>query len=104
MSQSDEQLHADVKAEVEKAASLTASQVCPWVPANPRALLFYFSPCGETPAQHPPPSPLPPQLAQLKDLSAILAMEHLLAAERAGLLCRDDTVEGLRFFVNRFAS
>ena len=35
-------------------------------------------------------------------LSVILARERLLAAEGAGLLARDDTVEGLRFFPNRF--
>ena len=35
-------------------------------------------------------------------ISVILARERLLAAEGAGLLARDDTVEGLRFFPNRF--
>ena len=38
----------------------------------------------------------------MMSLSVILARERLLAAEGAGLLARDDTVEGLRFFPNRF--
>ena len=32
-----------------------------------------------------------------------IAAEHLLAAETAGALCRDDGPEGLRFFRNFFA-
>ncbi len=42
------------------------------------------------------------QLAKLRNSSAILAREQLLAAEEAGKLCRDDTLEGLRFYKNRF--
>jgi ESCRT-II complex subunit VPS36 len=42
------------------------------------------------------------QLARLRNSSAILAREQLLLAERAGRICRDDTMEGLRFYRNRF--
>ena len=35
-------------------------------------------------------------------ISVILAKERLLAAEQSGLACRDDTVEGLRFYPNKF--
>eukprot|EP00903_Cladosiphon_okamuranus_P013157 g12271.t1 len=35
-------------------------------------------------------------------VSATLAMEHLRTAEAAGLLCRDESVEGTRFYVNTF--
>jgi hypothetical protein len=35
-------------------------------------------------------------------ISLVLAAEHLAAAEAAGLLCRDDTLEGLRFYPNMF--
>ena len=37
-------------------------------------------------------------------VSAILADEQLLSAERMGYLCRDTTLEGMRFFQNRFAT
>eukprot|EP00731_Ephydatia_muelleri_P031182 Em0022g696a len=38
----------------------------------------------------------------VKGLSIMLATERLLMSERAGNLCRDDTVEGLQFYPNRF--
>jgi len=41
-------------------------------------------------------------LASLSKVSAVLAVEQLLTAERAGVVCRDETIEGLRFFPNRF--
>ncbi|KAI6175495.1 Vacuolar protein-sorting-associated protein 36 [Aphelenchoides bicaudatus] len=41
-------------------------------------------------------------LAQLLGIPIVLAMERLLAAETAGLLCRDETLEALRFYPNRF--
>jgi ESCRT-II complex subunit VPS36 len=41
-------------------------------------------------------------LAQLLDIPIVLAMERLLAAETAGLLCRDETIEALLFYPNRF--
>eukprot|EP00035_Acanthoeca_spectabilis_P035968 m.37123 g.37123 ORF g.37123 m.37123 type:complete len:396 (-) comp7652_c0_seq1:114-1301(-) len=44
----------------------------------------------------------PSKLAQLEDVSVTLAKEMLLSAERLGSLCRDDTVEGLNFYLNRF--
>ena len=33
-------------------------------------------------------------------VALVIAKERLLAAEAAGRICRDDTVEGLRFFPN----
>ncbi|ELU13615.1 hypothetical protein CAPTEDRAFT_176734 [Capitella teleta] len=42
------------------------------------------------------------ELARLIGLSVILSRERLLAAERKGELCRDDTAEGLRFYRNLF--
>lgn len=42
------------------------------------------------------------QVARDLRVSVTLAMEHLRTAETAGLLCRDDSVEGTRFYVNRF--
>ncbi|KAI8910723.1 EAP30/Vps36 family-domain-containing protein [Powellomyces hirtus] len=39
-------------------------------------------------------------LAALEKVSIVLAAEQLLLAESKGLLCRDDTIEGLRFFDN----
>lgn len=42
------------------------------------------------------------EYARLTGVSVTVARERLLRAEREGLVCRDDTVEGLRFFPNRF--
>jgi ESCRT-II complex subunit VPS36 len=42
------------------------------------------------------------EASRLLHTSALLAHEHLLAAERAGYLCRDTTLETTRFFPNRF--
>lgn len=42
------------------------------------------------------------ELAQQIGLSVILAKERLLLTEKVGGVCRDDTVEGLRFFPNLF--
>ncbi|CAM9585038.1 unnamed protein product, partial [Phaeothamnion confervicola] len=42
------------------------------------------------------------QAARELGVSVTLAGEHLAESERAGLLCRDDTFEGVRFFLNRF--
>ncbi|GFR68558.1 vacuolar protein-sorting-associated protein 36 [Elysia marginata] len=44
------------------------------------------------------------QLAQLLGLSVVLAKERLLMAEKMGGVCRDETVEGLNFYPNRFLS
>jgi hypothetical protein len=33
----------------------------------------------------------------------MVAHEHILMAERSGVLCRDDSEEGIRFFRNFFA-
>ncbi|CAJ0942547.1 unnamed protein product, partial [Mesorhabditis belari] len=41
-------------------------------------------------------------LASSQGITMVLAKERLLAAENKGLLCRDDSVEGLRFFPNKF--
>ena len=42
------------------------------------------------------------ELARSSGISVVLAKERLLAAEEEGRACRDDTVEGLRFFPNLF--
>jgi len=42
------------------------------------------------------------ELSRKQGLSVILATERLLAAESEGLLCRDYSVQGLRFYPNRF--
>lgn len=40
--------------------------------------------------------------ARLAGLPPSIAREHLLSAESAGKLCRDDAPDGLRFFDNKF--
>ncbi|XP_017106092.2 vacuolar protein-sorting-associated protein 36 [Drosophila bipectinata] len=40
------------------------------------------------------------ELAKLLGISLLLAKERLLVAERLGKLCRDESVEGLRFYPN----
>ncbi len=42
------------------------------------------------------------ELSRAVGVSVVLARERLLAAERRGLACRDDSVEGLRFYTNKF--
>uniref|UniRef100_A0A914XZW7 Vacuolar protein-sorting-associated protein 36 n=1 Tax=Panagrolaimus superbus TaxID=310955 RepID=A0A914XZW7_9BILA len=42
------------------------------------------------------------KIALLNSISPVLAKERLLAAETVGRICRDDSVEGLYFFWNRF--
>lgn len=42
------------------------------------------------------------ELAQILSISLLLAQERLQTAERAGKICRDESIEGLRFFPNRF--
>ena len=42
------------------------------------------------------------ELARLAGVAVVLAKERLLAAEIRGRLCRDDSVEGLRFYPNLF--
>ncbi|XP_077519040.1 vacuolar protein sorting 36 [Amblyomma americanum] len=42
------------------------------------------------------------QFSPLVHISVILAKERLICAEQKGLLCRDDSVEGLRFYPNLF--
>ncbi|KAM8834630.1 vacuolar protein-sorting-associated protein 36 [Synchiropus picturatus] len=44
------------------------------------------------------------EFAKLLGLSVLLSKERLLLAEKMGHLCRDDSVEGLRFYPNRFQS
>ncbi len=41
-------------------------------------------------------------VAQALQVPLAIAQEHLLLAEGAGVLCRDDGPEGLRFFKNFF--
>lgn len=42
------------------------------------------------------------ELARILSISLLLAQERLFTAERAGKICRDESIEGLRFFPNRF--
>ncbi|XP_060064336.1 vacuolar protein-sorting-associated protein 36-like [Ylistrum balloti] len=42
------------------------------------------------------------ELAQLQGVSVILSKERLLLTEKVGGICRDETVEGLRFYSNFF--
>lgn len=42
------------------------------------------------------------ELARASNLSTLLAKERLLAVENAGLVCRDDSEAGLRFYPNLF--
>jgi len=44
------------------------------------------------------------EAARVLKISPLLANEQLLSAERNGYLCRDVTLEGTRFFCNRFVS
>ncbi|KAI9209401.1 EAP30/Vps36 family-domain-containing protein [Polychytrium aggregatum] len=44
------------------------------------------------------------ELALRHGMSPILVKEQLLAAEKQGLVCRDDTIEGIRFYSNVFAT
>ncbi|GLH07104.1 Vacuolar protein-sorting-associated protein 36 [Gryllus bimaculatus] len=44
----------------------------------------------------------PGELAQKMGLSLLLATERLLTTEKFGLACRDESIEGLRFYPNRF--
>jgi ESCRT-II complex subunit VPS36 len=42
------------------------------------------------------------ELSQLKGISIILAKEQLMETESLGLLCRDESLEGIRFYENIF--
>jgi ESCRT-II complex subunit VPS36 len=42
------------------------------------------------------------ELARALNISIMLALERLLIAERMGKVCRDESVEGLRFYENLF--
>ena len=42
------------------------------------------------------------ELSRHLSVSVLLAQEHMLLAERVGTLCRDDSLDGLKFYVNRF--
>merc|ERR1712166_402479 len=44
----------------------------------------------------------PSQLAKAQGISVTLAREQLLTAESLGKLCRDDTIDCMRFYPNRF--
>uniref|UniRef100_A0A5S6QX50 Vacuolar protein-sorting-associated protein 36 n=1 Tax=Trichuris muris TaxID=70415 RepID=A0A5S6QX50_TRIMR len=44
------------------------------------------------------------ELSSLMQIPVLLTMERLLAAEDRGLLCRDETLEGLSFYPNKFLS
>lgn len=42
------------------------------------------------------------KLSNDSGVSVVLAREQLISAESAGLLCRDESVNGLKFFPNFF--
>ncbi|KAJ3125006.1 Vacuolar protein-sorting-associated protein 36 [Nowakowskiella sp. JEL0407] len=42
------------------------------------------------------------EIARKENISVVLAREQLLMTEGKGLICRDDTVEGLKFYENLF--
>lgn len=42
------------------------------------------------------------ECARLQNVSVLLAHERFLIAERAGKVCRDESIEGLRFYPNLF--
>lgn len=42
------------------------------------------------------------ELARILEISLLLAQERLLTAERSGKVCRDESIEGLRFYPNLF--
>ena len=42
------------------------------------------------------------ELSRHLSVSVLLAQEHMLLSERVGSLCRDDSVDGLKFYINRF--
>ena len=42
------------------------------------------------------------EVSELLHVSVTLALEYLAVSESKGLLCRDDAIQGLRFFPNRF--
>lgn len=42
------------------------------------------------------------ELAKQAGISILLSMERLLTTERAGYVCRDESIEGLRFYPNLF--
>ncbi|KAJ2380973.1 hypothetical protein H4S02_006428, partial [Coemansia sp. RSA 2611] len=44
------------------------------------------------------------ELAALEDCPLTLAEERLWLCERAGRICRDESVEGVRFYLSRFAT
>ena len=40
-------------------------------------------------------------LSQIRNMPVVLAQEQLLFTERLGHVCRDDSMEGMRFYPNR---
>jgi ESCRT-II complex subunit VPS36 len=42
------------------------------------------------------------ELAQTLGMSVLLARERLMTTEKHGQACRDESIEGLRFYPNRF--
>lgn len=44
------------------------------------------------------------QLSVLSKCSIFLARQRLVSAEQAGLICRDESIEGLAFYPNLFVS
>jgi ESCRT-II complex subunit VPS36 len=46
----------------------------------------------------------PAEVSRALHVSIIVAKEQILLAEQKGFLCRDDTVNGIFFFANKFIS
>lgn len=44
----------------------------------------------------------PAEVSRALHMSLIVSKEQILLAEQNGFLCRDDTVNGIFFFVNKF--
>ena len=42
------------------------------------------------------------KLAEKLNVNVILIKEHLQAAEEKGMVCRDESYEGVQYFENRF--
>ena len=44
----------------------------------------------------------PQEMAVQAGISCTLARQRLIDCEKVGLACRDESIQGLRFFPNRF--
>ena len=44
------------------------------------------------------------KLAERMNVNVILMKEHLQAAEKNGAVCADESIEGVQYYENRFAT